>query len=121
MRLTTAAFCVTLSLIACGAPAQYGRPLNAERPPPVRPAPNEKEPPAPGAGTFTYVCDDLTRIAIVEGDAGTATATLNSGLALALSRRGPGHYGAPPYEFRAFGGGDAQWFNNGKMWRCRFG
>ena len=106
-----------LLLAACGTTEPYGR-HRFERPPPVstHPAPVQAH---PLARSTTYVCEDMTTVVLTEG-VPEARATLNSGLELSLARLrfGTGHYGAPPYEFRALGG-EGTWVNAGRAVRCR--
>lgn len=108
-----------LLLAACAAGPQYPDGRHGGSVPPVRPATNSPMPPAPGARVLGYVCEDLTRIVLTEGQRG-ARATFNSGLELALSPAGPGRYGAPPYEFHAMSS-DGVWINQGRSVRCRVG
>jgi hypothetical protein len=113
--------CVALTLAACGStrpPGGYGS--GEYRQPAVVPAPGSAPPPAPGARVLSFVCEDLTKVTFVEGQP-NARATLNSGLELGLNRTGANRYGAGAYDFRVMTASDAQWINQGKVWRCRVG
>jgi hypothetical protein len=110
------ALCSALLLAACGTTAPPGH--RFERPPPVstNPSPVIAH---PLARTTTYACEDLTTVVLTEG-VPDARATLNSGLEMSLARLrfGTGHYGAPPYEFRALGA-EGMWITQGRAVRCR--
>jgi hypothetical protein len=117
----TALAVAALTLAACAEPGPYYRhgPGPGGPVPPITPAPSTPPPASPLARNFGYICEDLSRISIVEGQP-FARLTLNSGLEINLAYTGPGRYGVPPYEFRV-SGGDALFINSGKAWRCRAG
>lgn len=84
---------------------------------PVVASPGNAPQPHPLARSATYTCEDLTSVALTEGQP-DAYATLNSGMTLRLQGQGAGRFGAAPYEFRAFGS-EGTWVNQGRANRCR--
>jgi hypothetical protein len=108
-----------LALAGCGTGGPYRAPGPVS---PVTPGYGGEPPASPLARSVSYVCEDLTRVTLTEGQR-MARATLNSGLDLSLAPMGGlvgSRYGAPPYEFRALGS-EGQWINQGRVFRCRVG